>query len=219
MKTPDSTPSASPTRAARRSARQRGWVWTALEGLRHWLRSSGSRRSEWPEDKSSSRLASPSVRVVQDFPDGSRVEFDSGQFDQWCVYVTRPAQPRHAPRDVQYFAELQRLHAQCPHLHADFIEVFERTTGHVEAVVLARISELAASYSDSQGTDVAVLLTTLYAAMIAEENRAHAPLGKRINRLGIHQVLIEGMPVDEAANFSRGQPWRELEKLCRARGF
>ena len=219
MKPPASIPSVSPVRAARRSASRRGWVWTALERLRHWLRSSVRRTSSWPEDITPNRFASPSARGVKVFSDGSRVEFDSGQFDQWCVYVTRPAQPRHAPRDTQYFAELQRLHAQFPRLHADFIAVFDRTTGQVEAALLARISEMAAAYPASLRADVAVLLTTLYAAMIAEENRAHAPLGKRIKRLGVHQVLVEGMPVDEAANFSRGLPWRRLEQLCRARGF
>jgi hypothetical protein len=67
--------------------------------------------------------------------------------------------------------------------------------------------------------DVEVLLTTLYAAMIAEENRVNAPLGRRIKRLGVHQVLVEGMRVEDAARFSRGKPWRVLEELCVARGF
>ena len=215
MKTLDFTPSAPPTRTARRSASQRGWLWAALDRLRRSLFHPTRR----PEGEPPNRLASPSVRAVQEFPDGSRVEFDAGQFDSWCVYVTRPAQPRHAPRDAQYFAELKRLHAQFPRVLADFIEVFDRTTRRVEAGVLARISELVAQYPQNVRADVAVLLTVLYAAMIAEENRAHAPLGKRIKRLGVHQVLVEGRPADEAANFSRRRPWRELDRLCRERGF
>ncbi len=151
--------------------------------------------------------------------DGSVVEFGRGRFDDWCVYVRRPGGERRAPRDVDYFSELKQLHAQHPGLHDDFITVFMATGKAIDPVVSERISELAGSYPAPLRTDLEVLLATLYAAMIAEENRAHAPLGKRIKRLGVHQVLVEGMPVEEAANFSRGKPWRELEQICVARGF
>ena len=164
-------------------------------------------------------LPASSARCLKIFPDGSRVEFDFGQFDEWCVYVTRPGQPRRAPRDAEYFVTLRELHAQFPRLHDDFIEVFDRTGRAVDAAVLARISEIAALYPAAARLEVDVLLTTLHAAMLAEGNRAHAPLGKRIKRLGVHQLLVERMPVDEAAHFSRGKPWRELDVLCRARGF
>lgn len=135
------------------------------------------------------------------------------------MYVTRSSQPRTAPLDAEYFSTLRELHVRFPGLYDDFIEVFNRTTADVDAALLAHISEIASQYPPSVRTDIDVLVTTLWAAMIAEENRAHAPLGKRIKRLGVHQVLVEGMPVKEATVFSRGKPWRELEKLCEARGF
>ena len=37
------------------------------------------------------------------------IEFDQGSFDSWCVYLTRPGQPRYAPRDTEYFANLKQL--------------------------------------------------------------------------------------------------------------
>ena len=169
----------------------------------------------------SQKEASPSgaSRLLKQFPDGSRVEFGFGSFDEWCVFVTRPPGPRHAPRDTDYFAELKTLHARFPRLYDDFVEVFQRTSRAVDTLTLARITELAACYPTEVRVPVDVLLTTLYAAMIAEENRAHAPLGKRIKRLGVHQVLMEDMPVEAAANFSRGKPWRELAAECERRGF
>ena len=62
-------------------------------------------------------------------------------------------------------------------------------------------------------------MTTIYAGMIAEERKAYTKLGKRVKRLGIHQVILEGMAPTRAANFSRGKAWREIAALCTERGF
>lgn len=63
------------------------------------------------------------------------------------------------------------------------------------------------------------MFTILYMAMIAEEKKEHTKLGKRIKRLGVHKLLIEGVPVNEAANFMRGMGWREIDKMCSKFGF
>jgi len=156
---------------------------------------------------------------MKSFRDGSLVEFGRGRIDNWCVFVTRPGKPKHAPRDVDYFSQLQELHRQHPEIHDDFIVVFDATTSTPSEQVLTTISSLATKYPAAQAVDVEVLLTVLYAAMVAEENREYAPLKRRIKRLGIHQVLIEKMPVIEAANFSKKKKWRELDALCKERGF
>ena len=85
-----------------------------------------------------------------------------------------PGRERIAPRDVDYFAELKMLHTQFPKLHDDFSTVFMATGKAIDARVSQRISELAAHYPAALRPDVEVLRATLYAAMIAEENRAHA---------------------------------------------
>ena len=64
-----------------------------------------------------------------------------------------------------------------------------------------------------------VIFSILYMAMIAEERKKNTRLGKRIKRLGIHKLLIEKSNVLDAANFMRGMGWREIDSLCRARGF
>lgn len=46
-----------------------------------------------------------------------------------------------------------------------------------------------------------------------------AKIGKRAKRLGIHQVLIENIEPEIAANFSKNKKWRELDKECKKRGF
>jgi hypothetical protein len=146
-------------------------LWTAIDRLKNIF--------------SSAPLAagSTSFRLLKSFPDGSRVEFGRGNFDGWCVYVTRPSQPRIAPLDTDYFATLRELHVSFPRLYDDFVEVFNHTTAEVDAALLAHISELVSQYPPSVRADIDVLLTTLCAAMIAEENRAHAPWASASNAL------------------------------------
>jgi len=55
--------------------------------------------------------------------------------------------------------------------------------------------------------------------MVAEENKRSAVLKKRIKRLGVHQLLTEGMAPGRAAAFSRGKEAWMLDLLCRRRGF
>ena len=64
-----------------------------------------------------------------------------------------------------------------------------------------------------------MLFTILYMGMIAEERKANTRLGKRIKRLGVHMLLLEGREVDDAANCMRGMNWREIDALCKARKF
>jgi hypothetical protein len=64
-----------------------------------------------------------------------------------------------------------------------------------------------------------IWFNVLYAGMVAEENKEHALLKKRIKRLGMHQVLLENMEPEKAALFSKGKKWTELDKLMKEKGF
>lgn len=153
------------------------------------------------------------------FADGSIIEFGRGNFDAWCVFVTRPGSTRYAPRDTDYFVQLVKLHKLHPQIYDDFLAIYAVTTKSVAPQVLAEISARSLNYPPTFQVEADLLLTTLYYAMVAEEMRAGTKLGKRIKRLGIHQILIEKIPVADAANFSRGLPWRKIDALCRERGF
>ncbi len=158
------------------------------------------------------------------FSDGICLEYGPGQFDAWCIYWVGPLTGngvgRRAPRDVEYFRHLRALaevhgHAQ---LYADFIKVYQVTGASIRPAVLRGIERLAAVYGQD-ALAIEKLLTLLYAAMVAEENKARAVLKKRIKRLGLHQVLVENLAPEIAAEFSRGKSWRILDAECRARGF
>ena len=159
-------------------------------------------------------------RTIKHFSDGSLLEFDQGNFDGWCIFLTRPGHPRFAPKDWQYFTRLQQLAAVygADKTYADFVIVFDATNKILDPQLLAHISAFSVDYTkDTLRADI--VFTLLYAGMLAEENKAHAPLGKRIKRLGVYQVVMEGMRAREAATFSVGRPWQELARLCEERGF
>lgn len=160
------------------------------------------------------------TQIIKQFVDGSLLEYDAGSFDEWCIYLTRPGQPRHAPRDVVYFAALQRLAAAhgARELYGDFVKVYKRTGKALDPAVLSAIELLAARYGpDAQ--EVEILLTLLHAAMVAEMNKRFAPLGKRVKRLGVRQVLLEGLSPEAAAGYSKDKPWRQIAGECQRRGF
>jgi hypothetical protein len=159
-------------------------------------------------------------RLIKTFSDGSQLEFGPGRFDDWCIYLTRPGHTRLAPKDVDYFATLARL-AQthpAPQLYADFVVVFTITHKALDLQVLEQIAPLASKYGP-EALEVEILFTILYAGMLAEENKAHTRLGKRIKRLGVHQILVEQLPPAHAATFSLKQGWRKIAAECQQRGF
>lgn len=160
------------------------------------------------------------ARLIKRFSDASLLEFDRGNFDEWCIFLTRPTHPRFAPRDWQYFTRLQQMAESygAAKVYADFAAIFDATGKLLDPELLARITATSHDYTqDILRADI--VFTLLYAGMVAEENKAFAPLGKRIKRLGVFQVVMEDMPPQEAATFSVGRPWQELARLCAERGF
>ncbi len=55
--------------------------------------------------------------------------------------------------------------------------------------------------------------------MIAEDNKENAILKKIVKRLEMHQVLILNMPARDAAKFSYGKNWRDLDAIMKPLGF
>lgn len=159
-------------------------------------------------------------QLIKSFSDGSFLEYDRGSFDDWCVYLTNKDGRRKPPRDVDYFRQLKELAKTygVERIYNDYICVYELTGKLVEKDVLDEISRIALPYMDD-ALIVDIILSILYMAMIAEERKKNTRLGKRIKRLGIYVLLIENRSVGEAANFMRGMGWREIDTLCRERGF
>jgi hypothetical protein len=158
-------------------------------------------------------------RVIQKFQDTSFLEFDRGEFDDWCVYLVRGGN-RSTPRDSDYFSMLKKFSAvyTAQRLYTDFVSVYDQTSSEIDPFVLEWITSIASGYQ-ADALEIEILFVTLYAGMIAEENRAGTKLGKRVKRLGMHQVLIENIAPMKAAFFSRDKKWQEIDRECQQRGF
>ena len=158
--------------------------------------------------------------IIKQFSDGSSLEFARGNFDEWCVYVTTPDELRRPPLDRTYSAFLKRLSSAFgpQRVYDDFVRVYDRTGKSVDQDVFSLISSIAAGYP-GYTLQVEQVLSVLYLTMIAEENKAFTRLGRRIKRLGVYGLLLEDMSVEQAADFTRGMPWRDIAALCDERGF
>ncbi|MCZ4221772.1 DUF7004 family protein [Pedobacter rhodius] len=144
------------------------------------------------------------------------IEFDKGKFDEWCVYLTRNTSKRYAPSDTEYFRRLQelgKLHSP-QKIYNDFIKFYNPTDKTMNQAILETIDSLAESYAED-AEEINIWFTVIYAGMVAEENKEHAVLKKRIKRLGMHQVLIENVKPEYAANFSKGKKWMELDTVMK----
>lgn len=158
--------------------------------------------------------------IIKTFSDGSYLEYDRGSFDDWCVYMVEIDGNRKPPRDKDYFSEIKELPQKygIDNLYQAYVLVYDATKKVVSESGL-KIAETASLYFGEDQLRIQKIFTILYMAMIAEENKQFTKLGKRIKRLGIYKLLYENASVDEAANFMRGMNWREIDILCKKRGF
>lgn len=180
------------------------------------------------------------LQQIQIFTDGSVLEMGQGRFDPYCVFLTRPNQARHKPRDVEYFNRLLQYAQKYGNgqIYEDFISIYDKVHNNVDQNVLDYILILCQKYSDD-AIDISIDYSILYLGMIAEELKENAILGKRVKRLGVHQVLIDGVSPAAAANFSKKSTWENdpillqrwhsmghdlkfwqvLDRICRDKGF
>jgi len=158
--------------------------------------------------------------TIRQYSDGTSLEFDSGSFDDFCVYIRAADGTRHAPLDTECFEILRNfsdIHGVAK-VYADFVTIYNSTVNRVTKKSLKCIEYIAFSY-EPERVLFARTLTCIQMGMVAEINKANTKLGKRIKRLGVHRLLLEELSVDEAANFMRGLKWQEIDQMCVERGF
>src|SRR5436190_17318407 len=152
--------------------------------------------------------------LIKNIRQRNLVEFDKGAFDGWCVYLTRHDQLRYAPKDVEYFTILKELGNRHGHkkIYDDFVKFYIPTNKNVDVQTLDLITQITDDYND-EAEEMDIWFTVIYAAMIAEENKANGVLKKRIKRLDMYQLLIENMEPAYAADFSKGKKYPELNPM------
>lgn len=65
-------------------------------------------------------------RRIKQFADGSFLEYDQGKFDEWCVYLTRGNGAPYAPKDKDYFKQLQQYARAygTKRIYGDYVKVY-----------------------------------------------------------------------------------------------
>ena len=89
--------------------------------------------------------------------------------------------------DTHYFEELYHLANKYGNdkVYKDFVSIYDITGKNIDEKILQKITNIAQTYSLEDILDVDKLFTTLYMAMVAEENYPDTKLGRKIKRLGI----------------------------------
>lgn len=159
--------------------------------------------------------------IVKGYADGSCLEYNYGTFDKWCVYYTDKNGKSTAPKDIDCFKYLCKFADKYGknRIYDDFVEIYQNTDKNINKNMLDCIENIARKYGEEDREEIDKTFTTIYMAMISEERKAKTKLGKRIKRLGIHVLLIEERAVEESATFMNGKNWREIDEICRKRGF
>lgn len=159
--------------------------------------------------------------LIKKLVNDRKVIFDTGKFDDWCVYVVESDGEKKAPFDETYFSDLKTISKKYSvnKVYDDFVLIYDNTTKEIDSNVLDLINNIVETYNQEDKTIIEQWFTVIYAGMIAEENKTNAVLKKRIKRLGMYQVLILDMPVKDAAKFSYGRKWKELDALINPLGF
>lgn len=153
---------------------------------------------------------------MREYKNGS-IKFGRGNFDDWAVIVDYPNVPK-MPKDIWYFAKLSIYKTKLgSRVYDDFVQLYEKVTAEIDSNVFDWIQEITADYPNPEEAEL--VFGILYMTMIAEENKAGAILKKRIKRLGVHQLLIDKMPLSIVVDYSKGKPATELVLECHSRGF
>lgn len=163
------------------------------------------------------------MTTVWEYNDGTTLTRDTGNFDDWCIYVNG-----NAPFDRDYFNQLHDLSNDfgVQKVYNDFKTLYDATFDEIDNQIFENvIPQIASSYNERR-FETEKLFGTLYLVMLAEENRIlnkenniKTKLGKSIKALAIYQIFFENYTIDEACSFSIGKPWRVIKELCEERNI
>lgn len=161
------------------------------------------------------------MNIIKTFNDESCVYYDSGKFDDHCVYLKEKFSVAKAPKDIEYFQYFIDISVKygMRKIYSDFCKIYDKTTEKIDRKVLSLITGISKLYKAEDILQVDKWFTVLYLGMVAEENKANSVLKKKIKRLGFHQIMLEGFTAGEAADYSRGKKAVILLQECDKRGF
>ena len=160
------------------------------------------------------------MNKIKTFANGSFLSYGRGKIDDYCVYFHPIDHKKYAPTDKMYFGSLKKMAEtySVKKVYGDFCKVYNRVKKDIKQKDLDYVSKLAKTYGED-ALKMDIIFSIFYLAMVSEQKKKNAILGKRIKRLGVHRMLIDNVPISYATTYMIGVPWRKLDKECRACGF
>jgi len=166
----------------------------------------------------------------------SRLEFTTGSFDRYAVrytyYDDLNVPIRKFPLDREYFKALQNIGDWYDKengrkvVYDDLYSIYEKVpqvemidcNNPVDANVVNYIPTIAKKYN-AYKDKIELIYTIIYAGMLAEQLKEGAVVGKSVKMLGLHQVLLEDMNCQSAANCSKNKTAKTIQLMCKDRGI
>lgn len=149
---------------------------------------------------------------------GYTLVFGQGNFDEYCVHVTRPNQKKWFPKDYEYLHWIRRLSRVYgdDKVYNDFLKVYDEAKfNYDEHNAYQIIQSIDSHYYGNTEHWWAVF----YMTMVAEEHKENTILGKRIKRLGVYNVIYDGYSPKFTAEYMKNKDWIELDSLMIERGI
>lgn len=153
-----------------------------------------------------------------DTDNGFHLGFCKGNFDDYCVQVSKKGYNYRWFKDEEYFRWLKRLSERygVEKVYNDFKYVYGKVRCGVTSEEANKIiREVDKNYNEPTQQWWGLFFMT----MLAEEYKENSILGKRIKHLGVYNVLIDEYKIGYVVRYMRGKPWEYLEEECYKRGI
>ncbi|WP_143461371.1 DUF7004 family protein [Levilactobacillus enshiensis] len=176
------------------------------------------------------------LRTVQRYADNSYYTFSTGTKDNWHL-MYHDTKGGHELYDKDYLSRIKTISHYYGHEHVytSFVIVFDLVSKNAKETngrpvpsqeQLDQIKKIAQSYSDDPQQIIMLhkLFDCFYMTMISEwyyktTRGQPSKLKHRIKRLGVYQVIHEGMSPEAAANYSKHKSARDLDQEMKKHGF
>ena len=153
------------------------------------------------------------MEKLHTFADGTYLVYERGRIDNFLVsFYTENDQKAVSPTDIDFMNFLIGINNP-KETWAILLDLAKQIRGPQTRLVDLNIKSV------NQDINEEKMFSAIAAAMIAEENKARSILKKRIKLLGFHQILFQGLTPQQAANWSKGKGWREIDAECKRLGF
>lgn len=155
------------------------------------------------------------------FEDGSSYKFVFGSFDPWCVEYFKNNEAQERITDEISFKALLVYGKKVGYHneYEDFVEIYNMMSDGIDETEISKRIEIISEKYEEYKLKVNKLFHFLFMCMIAEDNKKRTVLGKRIKRLGVHRLLIEGISPKVAANETKHVKSNKISNMCTERGF